>query len=130
MKIIFFDGNCPMCHSWVKRLINWDKSKIFKFAPLESETARNYLSPILPEYIKEDTIVYYDNGKTYLRSEAALRIIKELGFPYSFLSIGLTVPKAIRDSVYRWVANRRYKFGERYESCPLPSVDWRDRFLS
>ena len=119
-----------MCHSWVKRLINWDKSKIFKFAPLESEVARNYLSSILPDYIKEDTIVYYDNGKTYLRSEAALSIIKELGFPFNLLSVGLTIPKAIRDSVYRWVANRRYKFGERYENCPLPPVEWRDRFLN
>jgi predicted DCC family thiol-disulfide oxidoreductase YuxK len=118
-----------MCHSWMKRFIKWDRSKIFKFAPLESEAAKNYLSPILPGYIKEDTIVYYDNGKTYLRSDAALRIIKELGFPYSFLSFGKLVPKLIRDSVYKWVANHRYKFGERYETCPLPPVEWRDRFL-
>lgn len=118
-----------MCHSWVKRLINGDKSKIFKFAPLESETARNYLSPILPDYIKEDTIVYFDNGKAYLRSDAALRIIKEMGLPYSILSLGLTIPKTIRDSVYKWVAARRYKFGERYESCPLPPVEWKDRFM-
>ena len=130
MKIIFFDGNCPMCHSWVKRLIHWDKKKIFKFAPLESLAGKHYLFPILPDYIKEDTIVYYDNGKTYLRSEAALRIIKEIGFPYNILSFGLNVPKALRDSVYKWVAARRYKFGERYASCPLPPVEWSDRFLS
>lgn len=119
-----------MCHSWVKRLIRWDKLKIFKFAPLEGEAARNYLSPVQPDYIMEDTIVYYDNGKTYLRSAAALRIIKELGFPYSLLFFGLNVPRPIRDSVYKWVADNRYKFGERYESCPLPPVEWRDRFLN
>lgn len=119
-----------MCHSWVKRLIHWDKKKIFKFAPLESLAGKHYLFPILPDYIKEDTIVYYDNGKTYLRSEAALRIIKEIGFPYNILSFGLNVPKALRDSVYKWVAARRYKFGERYASCPLPPVEWSDRFLS
>ena len=130
MKIVFFDGNCPMCHSWVKRIIRSDPDKIFHFAPLDSETAKQLLSPLLPAYIKEDTLVYYDEGTIYLRSDAALRIFKDLGFPYAALSGFKFVPKFMRDNVYRWIANRRYKYGKRYDSCPLPPVEWRDRFLS
>ncbi len=130
MKIIFFDGNCPMCHSWVKRLINWDKKKIFRFAPLEGETAQKMLPPVLPDYLSEDTIVYFDNGRALLRSDAALQIIGELGFPFSILKFGKVVPGAFRDSVYKMVANRRYTFGKQYDSCPLPPIEWRDRFLA
>ena len=119
-----------MCHSWVKRLIKWDHKKIFKFAPLESETARKLLTPLFPDYIREDTIVYYDTGKIYLRSEAALRIISNLDFPLSFMKTGLLIPKTIRDAAYKAVARQRYKFGKRYESCPLPPAEWRDRFLN
>ena len=118
-----------MCHSWVKRLIRWDMKNQFKFAPLEGETAREILSPMMPDYLKEDTIVFYDEGAAFVRSEAALRILSQLKFPISLLRIGLMVPKPIRDGVYAKVAANRFKFGDRYESCPLPPVEWRDRFL-
>jgi predicted DCC family thiol-disulfide oxidoreductase YuxK len=48
-----------MCHSWVKRIIRWDNKKTFKFAALESDTAKMILTPLLPEYLKEDTLVYF-----------------------------------------------------------------------
>ena len=130
LKVVFFDGNCPMCNTWVKRIIHWDKKKIFRFAPLESEAARNMLTSLLPDYIKEDTIIYYEDGSIFMRSDAAFRITKALGFPYSLASIGLLAPKFIRDSVYNQVAARRYKFGNRFDSCPMPPIEWRDRFLS
>jgi len=128
-KIVFYDGNCPMCNSWVKRIIRWDDGKIFKFAALEGDTARELLTPLLTDYLKEDTIIYYDDGQIYLRSNAALKIFNALGIPYKFGSVFSVVPAFLRDGVYRWVANRRYKYGKRYDSCPVPPVEWRDRFL-
>lgn len=129
MKIIFYDGLCPMCNGWVKRFVRWDKKKIFRFAPLEGETAKKMLGEIFPDFLKEDTIIYFDNGKTYVRSTAALKILEQFDFPYSWSIIGFLIPRAIRDGVYRWIANRRYTYGKRYDSCPIPPVEWRDRFL-
>ena len=129
-KIIFFDGNCPMCNSWVKRLIRMDRKKLFRFAPLEGDTAHQLLTSLLPHYLKEDTIVYYEDGHIFLRSKAALRIGKALGFPYNMSTVFSIVPLSIRDGVYRWVASRRYKYGKRYDSCPVPPVEWRDLILS
>lgn len=129
MKIIFFDGHCPMCHSWVTRLIRVDQKGIFKFAPLESDIARTYLEPLFPGYLEEDTIVYYEDGKVFTRSDAVFRIFSALPFPLHMLKMGMIVPKSLRDGLYRKVAASRYKFGERYTSCPLPPVEWRERFL-
>lgn len=119
-----------MCHAWVRCLIRWDEKELFSFAPLESEAAKTYLGEIFPGYLEEDTIVFFDEGHIYVRSDAALRIISLLKFPLSLLKLGLVVPKSIRDAVYAKVAANRFKFGERFESCPLPPVDWRDRFLN
>jgi len=130
VKIIFFDGNCPMCHSWVKRIIQWDKNKTIRFAPLESDVAKNILAPVLPDYLKEDTIVFYDEGSIFMRSDAALKIVGQLGLPYNLGVIGKILPKKLRYTIYKMVASKRYKFGKRYESCPLPPEEWRDRFLS
>ncbi len=129
MKIIFFDGTCPMCHSWVKRIIRWDKQNVFKFSPLEGSKATEVLSSLLPDYLQEDTLVLYDEDSVYLRSDAAIKIFSQLSFPFNLLAPGQMVPKRIRDGVYRWVANRRYKFGDRYDSCPVPPKEWRDRFI-
>ena len=118
-----------MCHSWVKRIIRWDKSKLFKFSPLEGELAQKTLSPLLPDYMKEDTIILYDDGNIFLRSDAGLKIAEILGFPYNVFVAGRLLPKRLRDGIYRWVANRRYTYGKRYDSCPMPPVEWKDRFI-
>jgi len=129
MKVIFYDGLCPMCNAWVKRFIRWDKKKLFHYAPLEGERAKQMLGEIFPDFLKEDTIIYFDEGKTYLRSSAALKIMSQFGFPYKLAGIGLLIPRVIRDGVYRGIANRRYAYGKRYESCPIPPPEWRDRFI-
>ena len=96
---------------------------------MDGETAKQKLASVLPEYLGEDTIVYYDNGKVYLRSDAALNITQALGFPYHLMATGKIVPKFIRDAVYRKIASNRYRFGKRYDSCPLPPEEWKDLFM-
>jgi predicted DCC family thiol-disulfide oxidoreductase YuxK len=129
MKVIFYDGLCPMCNAWVRRIIRWDKKKLFRFAPLESEMARETLGKIFPEYLEENTIVFFEDGHIRTRSSAALEIVKQLGFPYSLFTLGYILPKGMRDFMYRQVANRRYLYGQRYDSCPVPPLEHRDRFL-
>jgi predicted DCC family thiol-disulfide oxidoreductase YuxK len=130
MKVIFYDGMCPMCNGWVKRFIRWDKKKVFHFAPLEGEVARQMLEPIFPGYLKENTIIYFENAQVFVRSTAALKILGQLKFPYSLCKIALIIPRFIRDWVYHQIAIRRYRYGKRYDSCPIPPPEWKDRFLS
>jgi predicted DCC family thiol-disulfide oxidoreductase YuxK len=99
------------------------------FAPLESEIAKQYLMPLMPDYLKEDTIVYYENGKVYLRSDAIIRINKRIGFPYNLIQLMTLFPKGMLDGIYNWIAGRRHTFGKKFESCPLPPAKWRDRFI-
>jgi predicted DCC family thiol-disulfide oxidoreductase YuxK len=129
LKVIFYDGYCPMCNGWVRAIIRFDKEKRFHFAALESEVARRMLHPLFPDYEKEDTIILLDEDKVYLRSDAALRILRNLPAPISWLYAGKLVPKSIRDKMYRWIASRRYRWGKRFDSCPVPPKEWRDRFL-
>ena len=117
-----------MCHSWVRHIIRRDPEKRIKFAPLEGKTAEEILKPIFPDYLKEDTVVYYDNGHIYIRSNAALQIFQALG--YNFRWFSRFIPKNLLDKVYNWIAARRYKYGNRYNSCPLPPMEWRDRFMN
>ena len=129
MKVIFYDGYCPMCNGWVKAIVRWDKEKRFHFAALDSETARRLLTPVLPDYLKEDTIVLLDDDKVYVRSDAVMRIASYLPAPFAWIGAGKVIPKKIRDAIYRKVAADRYLWGKRYTECPVPPVEWRDRFV-
>jgi predicted DCC family thiol-disulfide oxidoreductase YuxK len=106
-----------------------DRAGQFRFAPLTGDLAVKLLTPILPDYLKEDTIICYDEGNIYLRSEAALQILVLLGFPYNLGYVGKVIPRSWRDGIYRWVANRRFRYGKRYDVCPMPPEKWKERFI-
>lgn len=129
MKILFFDGMCPMCHGWVRHILKWDKAGEICFSPLEGELASKLLTPLLPDYLQQNSIVFYEDGKISVRSTAALRIASTLGFPYHMALIGYLAPRPWRDAIYTAVANRRYKYGKRYDVCPIPPSKWKERFV-
>jgi predicted DCC family thiol-disulfide oxidoreductase YuxK len=106
-----------------------DRQKVFRFAPLGSDTAEKLLGPVFPSFREHESIILYHQGEVFLRSTAVLRIMDLLGWPYKFLCIGNVLPRSIRDVLYDAVAARRYRFGKRYESCPLVPEEWRDRFI-
>ncbi|HMQ15513.1 MAG TPA: DCC1-like thiol-disulfide oxidoreductase family protein, partial [Phycisphaerae bacterium] len=75
-----------------------------------------------------DTVVLLRAGRVYVRSGAALRILRGLGFPWSLLSILLAVPRPVRDALYDGIARRRYRWFGRRDACAAPP-ELRSRFL-
>lgn len=118
-----------MCNAWIRRLLKWDRKKQFHFAPLDSDTAKRLLAPVFPDYVKEDTVIYYNEGKIFLRSSAVIEISKELPLPYNLLPALKMVPEKWLNALYDRIAGNRYQYGERFEACPLPPSEWWERFL-
>jgi predicted DCC family thiol-disulfide oxidoreductase YuxK len=42
---------------------------------------------------------------------------------------GRIVPVGLADAIYRVVARHRYRWFGRFDACPLPRPEWRDRFI-
>lgn len=127
--VILFDGMCNLCNGTVNFIIDHDPTGYFRFAPLQSEIADTYLGD-LPHTDRElGTIVLVEQGHTYVRSTAALRIARRLTGAWSLLSLALVIPRPIRDAVYNWIATNRYEwFGQR-DQCRMPTPDLKARFL-
>jgi predicted DCC family thiol-disulfide oxidoreductase YuxK len=128
-NIIFFDGVCNLCNSSVNRLIKNDVKKVFKFASLQSEFAKSFVPDHLLNYKNLDTILFYKNGQFYDRSNAVLNICKALGGGFNLLLIGYLIPRFMRDSLYRLVANNRYKWFGKTKQCRVPTDDLKERFM-
>jgi predicted DCC family thiol-disulfide oxidoreductase YuxK len=43
--------------------------------------------------------------------------------------IGYLIPRFIRDGLYRFIANNRYRWFGKQSQCRVPSPELKDRFL-
>jgi predicted DCC family thiol-disulfide oxidoreductase YuxK len=127
--VILFDGVCNLCNGTVNFIIDHDPQGYFRFAPLQSDVAREKLAGTAAADADLDTIVLVENGTAYVRSTAALRIARRLTGPWSLLSLFLVVPRPLRDVVYNWVAANRYDWFGRRDQCRLPTPELKERFL-
>lgn len=126
-RIVFFDGVCGLCNSYVDFLLPRDSEKKLQFSPLQSEAAKQYLS----EQLRADlsTVVFFDEGLIFVRSEAVLRAMSYLPWPWNSMRFFRLIPAFLRDAIYRLVAKTRYGLFGKKESCRLPTPDERERFI-
>lgn len=128
--VIFFDGVCNLCNSWVQFIIRHDKQKKFLFAPLQSNAGRKALADTQAEGTNApDSIILLHNGVYTTRSAAVLHIARLLGGIWALLYAGMIVPAAFRDAIYKIVARNRYKWFGRRNECMLPAKELTDRFV-
>ena len=124
--VILFDGVCNLCNGFVQFVIARDPGARFRFAALQSDSARRLLDGLgaVP-----DSVVLVDGGRVYTRSAAALRIARRLPFPWSLAQALIVVPRPLRDWVYDRIARHRYRWFGRKDVCMIPTPDLRARFL-
>jgi predicted DCC family thiol-disulfide oxidoreductase YuxK len=127
--IILFDGVCNLCNDSVIFILKHEKSPIFRFASIQSETGKKLLAWCGLQDDFSDAVIYIENGEFHLGSTAALKIGRRLKFPWSTISsAGLLVPKFIRDWLYRQIGIHRYQWFGKRDVCMVPTKQLRARF--
>ena len=127
-SIVFFDGVCGLCSHTIDLLLRLDKRAKLMFAPLQGETA----SKLVPEKVRKDlnTFVFSTNNKLHYRSAAVVRILWKIGGIWKFAgTVMWVIPAPLRDVCYRLVSKIRYRMFGKHETCRLPTLEERKRFL-
>lgn len=128
-NIVFFDGYCNLCNGFVDHIIRHDLHQQFKFAPLSGETAKKYQIQQPTDLSLQTVILITDKGEMYEKSNAALYILSKIHpFPGLFHALRL-VPLVLRDRIYRWVAQNRYRIFGSKDTCRMPTSEERSKFL-
>ncbi|MCB0475561.1 MAG: DUF393 domain-containing protein [Flavobacteriaceae bacterium] len=128
--LILFDGVCNLCNRSVQFIIKRDTKKQFLFASLQSDAAKNILLQLNQKNYDPDTILLIEDAQLYQRSTAALRIARKLDGWWRLLYHFILVPRFIRDYFYDIIANNRYRWFGKRDSCMVPGEDVRGRFLN
>ena len=132
-NLVLYDGVCGLCNRLVRFLLAIDRRNVLCFAPLQGPTAARLAERhALPAELR--SVVYVRNfglkhERTYLRSDAILRALGDVGGLWALCAIFRLVPRFLSDAVYDVVARHRYRWFGRYDECPLPSPQQRARFL-
>jgi len=132
--IILYDGVCGLCNRLNQFLLKRDRHDRFRFASLQSELGRSILQRHGTDPDLLDTfyvIENYDSSDERLlsRSDAALRVVRELGGVWKIFGIGTLLPRFIRDPLYNLIARNRYKVFGKFDSCLIPDPEYRKKFL-
>ena len=129
-SIILFDGVCNLCNASVKFVIKHDKKEQFLFASFQSDAAKEIMLHFNLKNLNLDSIVLIDDGKIYEKSTAILRITRHLNSGFKLLYFFIVIPKFVRDWLYSYIAKNRYRFFGKRESCRIPSLELKNRFLN
>lgn len=127
--IILFDGICNLCNGAVKFIVKRDKKKIFRFASLQSETGRYLLEKYGLSTTELDTFVYVRNGRHYVRAEAGLLVLKDLGGMWELLGKMNFLPASVKNFLYQLIAKNRYRIFGKMVQCTIMEIDFDERIL-
>ena len=132
--VLLYDGVCGFCNKTVQMILARDRKGTMRFAALQSDYGRGVVERHA-ELRGVDSVVYVENSqdggeRVYVRSDAALRVLKYLGGAWKLLLLaGRVLPRPVRDFFYDLFARNRYRLFGKYESCMLPPPEVRSRFL-
>ncbi|QYK51599.1 MAG: DUF393 domain-containing protein [Anaerolineales bacterium] len=108
--LVLYDGYCALCNHSVQFLQARQRPDALEYASLQSERGQRVLQAAGLPTQSFDSIVVSDGGQVYVRSAAALRLLRYLRFPWPLLSILRLVPAFLRDPLYDLIAHNRYRW--------------------
>ena len=106
--LVFFDGQCGLCDSFVRFILQKDRRGRLLCAPLQGATARRFLQKEDRENLK--SIIFLKDGKILRESQAIAEILAIL-YPRAAGLLKIlpkTLPWGFYNIFYRLIAKNRY----------------------
>src|SRR5438309_7198411 len=123
--LVLYDGVCGLCSRLLQFLLLHDDRAVFAFASLQSATGQAMVERCGGNPQELSSFYVFANYRTsdarvFTRSDAALFVAGELGWPWKAARPLGVLPKRFLDSAYDAVARSRYRVFGRYERCLMP----------
>jgi predicted DCC family thiol-disulfide oxidoreductase YuxK len=127
--VVVFDGECSFCNGWVDFLLKFDRRDVFRFAARQSEAGAAYSREAGLPVAGVGSIILVEGKTIRLRSDAVLRMLELLGFPFAVARVFRVIPAVLRDAGYDFVARNRIRWFGKRSACRVPLPAERHRFI-
>ncbi len=127
--ILLFDGYCHLCSRAVRFILAHDRKGRVRFAALQSQPGLTLAKELNLPVDQVDSVILVEGNQYYIKSSAAIRVLRQLnGWP-RILAIFIILPKPVRDFIYDVIAKSRYRIFGKRDTCLIPTEDMKERFL-
>ncbi len=133
-RLLLYDGVCALCNRVVRHVLQRDRAKRYQFAPLQGEPARARLRAhgLDPDALDTFVLVLEPDTpreRVMTRGRAGLQVLVEMGGVYALARVLAALPTRVLDWAYNRIALKRYKTFGKFDVCPVPPAEHRDRFV-
>ena len=121
-NVIYYDGECGLCHLAVRFILKVDSKSKFYFSPLSN--LDNNLKNI-------DSIIFKKGNKVFYEGQAIIMIFENIDNNWNYLAKVLKlIPIYLLDTAYRWVSRNRAKVSvKKVSSRPIVPGSYQKRFI-
>jgi predicted DCC family thiol-disulfide oxidoreductase YuxK len=118
-RIVVFDGLCNLCSSGARWLQYHQGDPPFHLIPMQSDLGRTLLAE--HGYDPDDpmTFLVLAGDRRLTQSDAWIHLAAAAGGGWRLVRAAQVIPRTWRDSVYRLVAQNRYRWFGRRRTCYL-----------
>jgi predicted DCC family thiol-disulfide oxidoreductase YuxK len=133
--LVLYDGVCGLCDRLVAFLLERDGNDALRFAPLQSDLAREILARHGVVLASDLDTVYVIDGyggheRLYARSRAVLLTLARIGGFWRVVSWLRVIPAPLSNLVYGFVARVRHRLFGKHDTCAVPPAGWQQKFLA
>ena len=131
MQTIYYDGDCGLCHRWVKFVLPRDPGgERFLFSPLGSDYFKEHVGEAERARLPDSIVLQRGDGSLLTKSSAVMGILRGLGGKWRLAAeLMAVVPRGVRDFFYdRVAAVRKRVFAKPTDACPMMPPEQRARF--
>lgn len=121
-NVIYYDGECGLCHLAVRFILRVDSKSNFYFSPLSN----------LDINLKNiDSIILKRGNKVFYEGMAIIMIFENIDNNWNYLAKVLKlIPINVLDTAYRWMSRNRAKISvKKISSCPIVPSCYQKRFI-
>ena len=121
-NVIYYDGECGLCHLAVRFILRVDSKSKFYFSPL-SNLDNNWKNI--------DSIILKKGNKVFYEGQAIIMIFENIDNNWNYLArVFKLIPINVLDTAYRWVSRNRAKVSvKKVSSCPIVPSSYQKRFI-
>jgi predicted DCC family thiol-disulfide oxidoreductase YuxK len=127
--IILFDAECVLCSANAQFVLKHDKVGHFRLASMQGEVGAALYRALGMDPRDPSSLIIVEGSRSRQDSDAVLSIYEALGFPWRVLAVFRIIPAFLRDPIYRWVAQNRYRLFGKRSSCWVAPPEYRNRIL-
>lgn len=127
--LIVLDGVCVLCSASARFVSRHDAAGRFRLTAAQSPLGQALYRHFRLSPSDLGTFLLVESGRAWFKSDAALHIVRRLGWPWSLVGLLRVLPRPLRDAAYDLVAKNRYRVFGRRDTCFIPTPDQAERFL-